>query len=146
MAEQRRRRRLSALPRVADYRSNGELSRARFEQIVARALDTLPPEIQSQMQNVEVVVAERPTAAELREAGLGPNESMYGFYRGVPLTDRTSSYGFALPDKISIYRQTLLEDFRTDRELLREIRRTVVHEIAHHFGIDDDRLTELGYQ
>ena len=78
-------------------------------------------------------------------AGLGPDETMYGFYRGIPLTARTTSYGFALPDKISIYRGPLMADFPTERALLRQIRRTVIHEVAHHFGIDDDRLTELGW-
>ncbi len=78
------------------------------------------------------------------EAGLPPGESMYGFYRGIPLTERDSGYNLVAPDVIHIYQEPLEEDFEREDELMAEIRTTVLHELAHFFGIDDDRLEELG--
>ena len=107
-----------------------------FEQHVARALDGLPAQLQQAMSNVEIVVEE----ANEEEPDL------YGLYDGIALTERDSGYAGVLPDKISIYRRPLVEDFGHDPELLEEeIQVTVVHEIAHHFGISDERLRELGW-
>ena len=99
-------------------------------------MDSLPPELRQAMSNVEIVVEEE--NAEDRD--------LFGLYLGIPLTDRDSGYSGALPDKIAIYRQPLVEEFGDDPEVLEdEIRITVLHEIAHHFGVDEDRLTELGW-
>jgi predicted Zn-dependent protease with MMP-like domain len=108
-----------------------------FEDHVRRALESLPPELQRAMSNVEIVVEEE-----------NPEDpDLFGLYLGVPLTDRGSSYAGVLPDKIAIYRIPLEEEFADDPEGLEdEIRITVLHEVAHHFGIDEDRLSELGWE
>jgi predicted Zn-dependent protease with MMP-like domain len=107
-----------------------------FEEHVRAALDSLPPELQRAMSNVEIVVED-----ENRE-----DPDLFGLYLGIPLTERGESYAGVLPDKIAIYRIPLEEEFGDDPALLEEeIRVTVVHEIAHHFGIDEDRLSELGW-
>lgn len=107
-----------------------------FEEVVGRALDGLPPELRKAMSNVEIVVED-----ENQE-----DSDLLGLYTGIPLTERDSGYAGVLPDKIEIYRLPLEEEFGHDQELLEEeIRITVVHELAHHFGIDDDRLDELGW-
>jgi predicted Zn-dependent protease with MMP-like domain len=108
----------------------------RFDDAVTQALDSLPAELRDAMSNVAIVVED-----ENRE-----EPDLYGLYTGIALPDRTSSYGGVLPDKIAIYRRPLEEDFGHDPDLLvEEIRVTVLHEIAHHFGIDEDRLDELGW-
>lgn len=101
-----------------------------------RAVDSLPPELRKAMSNVEIVVEEE-----------NPEDpDLYGLYLGIPLTERDTGYAGVLPDKIAIYRLPLVEEFGDDPEVLEdEIRITVLHEIAHHFGIDEDRLTELGW-
>jgi predicted Zn-dependent protease with MMP-like domain len=107
-----------------------------FEEHVRAALDSLPPELQRAMSNVEIVVED-----ENRE-----DPDLYGLYLGIPLTERGEGYAGVLPDKIAIYRIPLEEEFGDDPAVLEEeIRITVVHEIAHHFGIDEDRLSELGW-
>jgi predicted Zn-dependent protease with MMP-like domain len=107
-----------------------------FEEHVRAALDSLPPELQRAMSNVEIVV----------EAENAEEPDLYGIYLGIPLTERGEGYAGVLPDKIAIYRIPLEEEFGDDPEVLEEeIRITVVHEIAHHFGIDEDRLAELGW-
>ena len=107
-----------------------------FHEHVARAVDSLPPELREAMSNVEIVVEEE-----------NPEDpDLYGLYLGIPLTERDTGYAGALPDKIAIYRLPLVEEFGDDPEVLEdEIRITVLHEIAHHFGVDEDRLTELGW-
>lgn len=120
------------------------MERARFLRLVRRALEGLPPEYRARLENVDVVVRPRMTAAERRDAGLAPGEELYGLYQGIPLTERTSDYGLVLPDVITIYQQPLEEDFPDERDLVREIQVTVMHEIAHFFGIDDERLEALG--
>lgn len=120
--------------------------RAHFDQLVADAIDTLPDDILAMLDNVEIVVADAPTASQLQVAGdLDAGELLLGLYEGIPLTDRTSSYGMVLPDKITLF-QDALESVCHDAEMLRnEVRVTVVHELAHHFGISDRRLRELGW-
>jgi predicted Zn-dependent protease with MMP-like domain len=107
-----------------------------FEEHVRRALESLPAELRRAMSNVEIVVVdENPEDPDL-----------FGLYTGIPLTDRDSGYAGVLPDKIEIYRLPLEEEFGDEPAVLeQEIRITVLHELAHHFGIDDDRLDELGW-
>jgi predicted Zn-dependent protease with MMP-like domain len=113
-----------------------------FEAIVAEALDDLPPEFARLLRNVEVQVALRPDKYHRRAAGIKPWQTLYGLYEGVPLTERDGGEPL-LPDTITIFQEPLTRDF-PGRELLRaEVRRTVLHEIAHFFGISDDRLREL---
>ena len=120
------------------------MERAQFIALVRQALSDIPQPFREQLKHVDIVVKSRPTADDLEDADLAPDESMYGFYRGIPLTERDSSYGMVVPDVINIYQEPLEEDFPNHAELLAEIRITVLHELAHFFGIDDDRLEELG--
>jgi predicted Zn-dependent protease with MMP-like domain len=120
------------------------VDRARFIGLVRRALSDIPPPFKEHLREVDIVVKRRPSRADLADAGLSGDESMYGFYRGVPLTERGSGYTLMAPDVIDIYQEPLQEDFPDELELIDEIRATVLHELAHFFGIDDDRLEELG--
>jgi predicted Zn-dependent protease with MMP-like domain len=106
----------------------------RFEEYARESLDSLPPELREQMSNVEIVVDDEPP----------PGSRLLGLYEGIPLTRRTSWYTGVLPDKITIYRGPLERLYGRDVERLRrEVRRVVLHEIAHHFGISDERLIEI---
>jgi predicted Zn-dependent protease with MMP-like domain len=111
-----------------------EVTPERFEELVSEALDGLPPRLGRMMRNVAVTV----------EHEDGP-PGLLGLYCGVPLTRRTSSYGGVLPDRITIYRRAICAICRTDAEVVEQVRRTVVHEVGHHFGIGDQRLHELGW-
>ncbi len=114
-----------------------------FYELVERALEGLPPELSELLDNVAIVVEEWPDLSTPLVPG-DPEDTLYGLYEGVPLTERSAGYHGTLPDKITIFRGPLQRDFlRGDLE--EQIRITVVHEIAHHFGIDEDRLEELGW-
>lgn len=107
----------------------------RFEELVSDALDLIPPDLAAAADNVVVLVADRhPEDPEL-----------LGLYEGIALTERDSTYAGALPDTITIYRESLLEICGSEDEVVEEVAVTVIHEMAHHFGIDDDRLHELGW-
>ena len=107
----------------------------RFDELVSEALDLIPPELAAAMDNVVVLIADRhPEDAEL-----------LGLYEGVALTERDSDYAGSLPDTITIYRDALLDLCDCDEQVVEEVKITVMHEIAHHFGIDDTRLRELGW-
>ena len=111
-----------------------DIEPGRFEEMVATALDSLPAELGRLMSNVAVTVEHDP----------GP-PGLLGLYEGIPLTSRTTQYAGVLPDHITIYRLAICAICRTEDEVADEVRRTVIHEVAHHFGIDDDRLAELGW-
>jgi len=113
-----------------------ELDRPAFEALVERALDEIPEEIAAQVHNVVVLVEDDPPADD---------PDLLGVYDGTPLTERDGGYTMALPDRITIFRRPTLEMCESEEEVVDEVRITVVHEIAHHFGIDDDRLHDLGY-
>jgi predicted Zn-dependent protease with MMP-like domain len=113
-----------------------EMSREEFEDLVGEALDTVPPRLTKLMQNVVIVVEEDSPP----QVG-----TLLGLYEGVPLTERGDTYTGFLPDRITIFRRPLLAICDTRADLVREVRVTVVHEIAHHFGIGDERLHELGW-
>ena len=114
-----------------------------FYELVERALEGLPPELSELLDNVAIVVDEWPDYSTPLIAD-DPDDTFYGLYEGVPLTQRGAGYSGLLPDKITIFRGPLERDFPQE-ELEEEIRITVVHEIAHHFGIDEERLEELGW-
>jgi predicted Zn-dependent protease with MMP-like domain len=120
------------------------MDRDTFEELVARALEELPAWVKAMMDNVEVTVAEAPSAAQRRRLGLRPGQTLLGLYEGVPQTRRSSAYGLVLPDKITLFRRFILAVCRTPEEVEARVRSVVIHELAHHFGIDDDRLRELG--
>ena len=107
----------------------------RFDELVSDALDLIPPGLAAAMDNVVVLVADRHAV----------DDDLLGLYEGVALTERDSDYGGALPDTITIYREPLLDFCESEDELVEQVAITVIHEIAHHFGIDDDRLHELGW-
>jgi predicted Zn-dependent protease with MMP-like domain len=117
-----------------------------FADLVAEALDSLPDEFLERLENIQVTVEEWPSREDLLDAGLSARDRYHllGLYHGVPLTDRHSQY-VALPDEITIYQKPIEAMVGDDEDALREqVRRTVIHEIAHYYGIDDDRLEELG--
>lgn len=114
-----------------------------FYELVERALEGLPPELSRLLDNVAIVVDEWPDYSTPLVSG-GPGDTLYGLYEGVPLTERGAGYYGVLPDKITIFRGPLERDFDTT-ELEEQVRITVVHEIAHYFGFDEDRLEELGW-
>ncbi|MBA3614909.1 MAG: metallopeptidase family protein [Actinomycetota bacterium] len=114
-----------------------------FYKQVERALEGLPPELSSLLDNVAIVVEDWPDYSTPLVSG-GPQETLYGLYEGVPLTERGAGYYGFLPDKITIFRGPLERDFAT-HELEEQVRITVVHEIAHYFGFDEERLEELGW-
>jgi predicted Zn-dependent protease with MMP-like domain len=111
-----------------------DVSQERFEELVADGLDAVPDEIARLMDNVVVMVED------------GRRPDLMGLYEGVPLTQRGESYGLmAMPDRITIFRRAILAACRTEAEVVAEVRTTVIHEVGHHFGIDDGRLHELGW-
>jgi predicted Zn-dependent protease with MMP-like domain len=113
-----------------------EMSRDRFEVLVSDALDTVPSELTDLIDNCVVLVEDEPPAGD---------PELLGLYEGTPLTERDSGYTMVMPDRITIYRNPTLALCDTEDEVVEEVAITVVHEIAHHFGIDDERLHELGY-
>jgi len=121
------------------------LSRQEFRRLVSEAIASLPPQVAERLQNVEVVVEDRPTREELAVAGVEPSETLFGLYTGTPLTERGSWYGLVLPDKITLYQRSIEEVCRTKREVREQIRTTLMHEIGHHFGLSEDELEEAGY-
>lgn len=110
--------------------------------MVRKAIDSLPAAISSLMVNVEIVIEDEPTGEQRGDEEDGP----LGLYEGIPLTERTSSYGMILPDKITIFRGPLERATASPSELFAEIRATVIHEVAHHFGMDEWQIAELGYE
>jgi len=120
------------------------MNRDIFEQIVAEALDALPELFREKLDNVEVVVEDWPDPDTLRLARVDHPAAVLGFYHGIPQTKRTHSYGLVLPDKISIYQRPIEMRCRTAEQVRALIHHVLRHEIAHHFGLDDDRLREIG--
>jgi predicted Zn-dependent protease with MMP-like domain len=113
---------------------------------VARIVDRLPREFREQLRNVEFVVEKRPSRELLFAEGLDPRkETLYGIYQGVPLPERSTLDPPLLPDKITIFAESLSEDFPDPDDLREELRLTVLHEIGHYFGMDEDQIEELGY-
>ena len=111
------------------------MSRLRFEELVGEALDTIPRELADAMDNVVVLVDDRNL----------DDPRLLGLYEGVALTERTSDYGGVLPDRITLYREAILDICDDEDDVVREVAVTVVHEVAHHFGVDEDTLHELGW-
>ena len=116
---------------------------AAFERLVDRARAGIPSPYRDALAEVAIVIEDDPTPEQLRDNGLEPWDSMYGLYEGVPRTDYGADW-VSVPNRISLYRRPLEEDFPDPVELEAEVRMTVLHELAHHLGIDDDRLEELG--
>ncbi len=121
------------------------VSRDEFEQLVADALATLPPEILNRMDNVAITVQEWPSRSQLDSSRVPPGSTLFGLYQGVPLTRRSSHYGLVPPDRITIFRGPLTRYFGSPEAIAEQVRKTVVHEIAHHFGMGEAQIASLGY-
>jgi len=121
-----------------------EVEPAALEAMVAQALDEMPEEFRGRLDNLAIVVEDTATAGDRVRAGLPPNAVLLGVYRGIPLTSRGSGYSMALPDRIVVFQRPLERLARDEAHLYELVRHTVLHEIAHHFGISDARLRELG--
>ncbi|MFC2021830.1 metallopeptidase family protein [Chloroflexota bacterium] len=119
------------------------MNQQEFAQLLAKAVEDLPQEFLTRLENVDVVVQEYPTLAQLRRTGLRRDETLLGLYEGIPQTKRGSHYGMVLPDKITIFQKPIEANCRSDAELYTEVSRVLKHEIAHHFGISDARLREI---
>jgi predicted Zn-dependent protease with MMP-like domain len=119
------------------------VQRRQFEALVTEALDELPQEFRPYLDNVAIVVEAVPTPALLQEMGLWPDHTLLGLYHGVPLPERGFGYGNRLPDCITIYQQPIEALYQTPREIKEAVKETVIHEIGHFFGLDDDQLEEL---
>jgi len=110
------------------------MSIEQFEELVTDALDGIPADLGANMENVAIVVDD-----------LSPPGPLLGLYEGIPLTQRGNSYSASVPDRITIYMATICGSCQTTQEVVERVRKTVIHEIGHHFGIDDQRLEELGW-
>ena len=121
------------------------MNREQFESLVAGAVELLPEEFKNRLENVDVVVEEMTYRWQLGKTHLGQGYTLLGLYEGVPLTERTTNYGLVAPDKITIFQKPIEDVCRSgdEMEIKEQIRKTVIHEIAHHFGIDDKRLKEI---
>ncbi|MET7679579.1 metallopeptidase family protein [Streptomyces sp. NPDC005423] len=113
-----------------------EMTREAFEELVSEALDRIPPELAAVMDNVAVFVEDEPDPGD---------PELLGLYEGTPLTERGEWYAGVLPDRITVYLGPTLRHCATAQDVVREVAVTVVHEVAHHFGIEDERLHELGW-
>jgi predicted Zn-dependent protease with MMP-like domain len=116
---------------------------AEFEKLVLEALDQILDEISDRLDNVDVVVEDWPTSEQMAGSGIEDGHYLLGLYEGIPLTDRYG-YDMVLPDKITLFQKPIEAICSSDEEVVAEVRTTVVHEVAHHFGIDDDSLDEMG--
>jgi predicted Zn-dependent protease with MMP-like domain len=119
------------------------MKQRQFELLVDKALESLPPQFQQLLDNVAIFIEDRPSRSLLRELGMSANDTLLGLYEGVPQTERTSSYDLVTPDRITLFQRPIEDSCDTDAEAAEEIRRTILHEVGHHFGIDDNRLDEI---
>ena len=123
-----------------------KLGRKAFDRIVQQSIAMIPEEILEYLENVLITVQNRPTRELLKEVGLPPGETLLGVYQGMSLPEQSVTDPALYPDTIILFQEPLEEMCDTVEELEKEIRLTIMHEIAHFFGIDDNRLTELGYE
>jgi predicted Zn-dependent protease with MMP-like domain len=119
------------------------MTKRQFEALVERALRRLPRKFKDKLANIAVVVEDRPADATLAELGIEPPDTLYGLYRGVDLTHRDSGYGNVLPDTVTIYQDPIEEDCLDEEEMAELVRETVIHEIGHYFGLDDETMERI---
>jgi predicted Zn-dependent protease with MMP-like domain len=122
------------------------LERERFEQLVAEAIEGLPPEFLERLENIAVVVQYWPTHNQLASVGRRRRGELLGLYEGIPLTHEGKTHATVAPDKITIFQKPIEMAYRSERGIVRGVAETVRHEIAHHFGISDERLSEIARQ
>jgi len=116
-----------------------------FEALVAQAVDELPDWVHERLENVAILVQPWPTGEQLRNARVGQGRTLLGLYEGIPLTHRGRRSGLTPPDRITLFQRPLEALAHDEQTLVARIRRTIVHEVAHHFGFSDEHLRELGY-
>jgi predicted Zn-dependent protease with MMP-like domain len=119
------------------------MTKRQFEALVERALRRLPRKFKDKLANIAVVVEDRPADATLAELGIEPPDTLYGLYRGVDLTHRDSGYGNVLPDTVTIYQDPIEEDCLDEEEMAGLVRETVIHEVGHYFGLDDETMERI---
>ncbi|OLB49135.1 MAG: hypothetical protein AUH99_12205 [Candidatus Rokubacteria bacterium 13_2_20CM_2_70_11] len=119
------------------------MTKRQFEALVERALRRLPRAFKDKLANIAVVVEDWPTDETLAELGIEPPDTLYGLYRGVDLTHRDSGYGNVLPDTVTIYQGPIEEDCLDEAEMAALVRETVIHEIGHYFGLDDETMERI---
>ena len=120
------------------------MKRARFRALVEEALAELPQEFRERLDNVAIMIEDRPSAEEMASVGAEDRYELLGLYLGVPQTERDSGYHMVLPDRIVLYQKNIEDVCESDEEVRQEVKLTVAHEIAHHFGISDEELDRLG--
>ena len=120
------------------------MRKSEFEGVIEEALEQLPDQFKRALNNISIVVRSRPTGDELDRAGIGDHGDLFGLYVGVPLTERGEGYNLVVPDTIYIYQRAHERHCRTEKQLVAQARKTLLHEIGHYLGIDEDRLHELG--
>lgn len=116
------------------------MTRKRFEKLVLDALEELPKQFREKLDNVEIVIEDEPTMEDLESVGLTEDDLLFGLYQGTPLTERTSDYNLALPDRITLFQWDIEQGCETPEEIAEEVRKTVIHEIAHFFGFGEDEI------
>jgi predicted Zn-dependent protease with MMP-like domain len=121
------------------------VSRTTFESLVERALAQLPPQFAQYLEEVPVEIRPASTRAQRRKAGVDDDELLLGLYQGIPRTDRSVEHSGTMPDVIYIFQEDVELAVDNERDLVEEVRITVLHELGHHFGLDEDDLDELGY-
>ncbi|CAN5632142.1 metallopeptidase family protein [soil metagenome] len=121
-----------------------KLTEAQFEELVVDVLDSLPEKLLNVLDNVDVVIEPRPAREQLKRMGI-LSGTLFGLYEGIPLTERNSAYSIVAPDKITIFQRAIEEVCSTPEEVADQVRTTVIHEVAHHFGIGEETLEELGW-
>ncbi len=131
------------MPEILEKNIPEPLSRFDFEELVIQAIDSLPQEFLDRLENVDIIVESVPTRAQLSTQGVPEDGLLLGLYEGVPLTAR-ENYGFVLPDKITIFQEAIEAVCPSPDQIVEEVRDTVAHEVAHHFGLDDEALETLG--
>ena len=120
------------------------VEREHFEELVNQAIDSLPDKFKKSLNNIDVLVQDWPSQQQLESVGMKRRQDLFGLYEGIPLTKRTRGYNMVLPDKITIFQKPIEMRYRSDETIKKKIQSTVRHEIAHHFGISDARLREIG--
>lgn len=120
-----------------------EINDRQFDELITQTMDELPQQYINNMKNVAVVYADEPTPQQREQLRLRCNQTLFGLYEGIPLTKRNNNYSFVLPDKITIFKNPLLNASRDMADFKRQVKHTLWHEIAHHFGLDHDRIHQL---
>jgi predicted Zn-dependent protease with MMP-like domain len=115
----------------------------RFRQLVSEAIDTIPLRFRRELQNIAIVVEDRPSLALLEEMEIEPPDTLFGLYQGTPLTDRSWGHGNVLPDRIAIFQEPIEEVSETEEDVVTEIGETLIHEVGHYFGLSEEELREV---